>query len=204
MAKKRGRPSKSEDQIDAKQKLLDAAVALIEKEGMEAVTVNNVLEESCLSNGTFYHHFKNIDDLMITIVKELSFDAFPLLTPLEHFPERICELYDHLIDHYLRLGVKFMKRFYTTRNRGLASYMCEEYGRFAPGTAMARCEQEIQAAIAAGILSPETDAHELSADICTIVKGCLFDWAVSDLTIDIRSNLSRIIHKFLDSSLVTV
>ena len=199
MVRKAGRPSKSIEPVDAKKRFLDAAIRLIRQRGIEAVTLNNILNESGLSNGTFYHHFRNIDDLMITIVKDLSFDSLELATPLEQFPDRICELYDHLIDHYLHLGVKFMKRFYTTRNRGLASYMCEEDGRFAPGTAMARCEQEIQTAIAAGVLSLETDAHELSADICTIVKGCLFDWAMSDLTIDVRKNMRRILRRYLSN-----
>ena len=197
MVRKRGRPSKSIDPVDAKKKFLDSAIRLIGERGIEAVTLNNILNESGLSNGTFYHHFQNIDDLMITIVKDLSFDSIELATPLEQFPDRICELYDHLIDHYLCLGIEFMKRFYTTRNQGLASYMYEIDGHFAEGTAMARCEQEIQTAISERILSPGTDAHELSGDICTIVKGCLFDWAMSDLTIDVRENMRRILRRYL-------
>ena len=197
MVRKAGRPSKSIEPVDTKKRILDAAIRLIRQRGIEAVTLNNILNESGLSNGTFYHHFRNIDDLMITIVKDLSFDSLELATPLEQFPDRICELYDHLIDHYLNLGVEFMKRFYTTRNQGLAAYMCETDGHFAEGTAMARCEQEVEAAILAGILKPDTDPHELSADICTIVKGCLFDWAMSDLTIDVRENMRRILRRYL-------
>lgn len=54
MVCKRGRPSKGEKPIDAKRKLLDAAVGLIEQKGIEAVTVNNVPNESGISNGTFF------------------------------------------------------------------------------------------------------------------------------------------------------
>lgn len=202
MVRKAGRPSKTTEPTNAREKLINAAIDLIRAGGVEALTITSVLRESGLSNGTFYHHFRNMDDLMITIVKELSFDSIQLEKPLEKIPDRICELYNHLIDHYLNLGLEFMTRFYTPRNKGLASYMCEENGHFTEGTAMARCEAEICAAIDAGVLKAGIDAHELSSDICTIVKGCLFDWSLSDMMIDIRLMMSRMIHQYMDNLII--
>lgn len=202
MVRKAGRPSKTTEPTNAREKLINAAIDLIRAGGVEALTITSVLRESGLSNGTFYHHFRNMDDLMITIVKELSFDSIQLEKPLEKIPDRICELYNHLIDHYLNLGLEFMTRFYTPRNKGLASYMCEENGHFTEGTAMARCEAEICAAIDAGVLKAGIDAHELSSDICAIVKGCLFDWSLSDMMIDIRLMMSRMIHQYMDNLII--
>ena len=203
MAGKRGRPSKAVEPTDARKRLVDAAIALITQNGIDAFTAANVVETSGLSTGTFYHHFKNMDDLMMTIVKEVAFDLFILQTPIEDFPGRVCELYSHLVEHYSNLGVTFMKRFYNPGNKTLASYMCEENGHFAAGTAMARCEDEARVAIAAGVLKPDTDPHKLSADICSIVKGCLFDWAMSDLKTDIQGTMARILQLYL-SSILTV
>ena len=196
MPRKCGRPPRSAEPMDAKQKLIDAAVALIKREGADAVTVRSVVEESGLSIGTFYHHFKNKDDLLMYFVKETSFESFELETPMEQLPDRICELYFHLIDRYLDLGEDFMKSFYTTGNQALSAYMCEEDGHFADGTVMARCEREICAAISAGILDNKTDAHELSMDICTIVKGCVFEWALNDGKMDIHGTLTRILRQY--------
>lgn len=199
MAGKRGRPPKTIEPTDARKRLIDAAITLITRNGIGAFTVANIVEESRLSIGTFYHHFKNMDDLMITVVKDVAFDSFILETPIEDFAGRICELYSHLVDHYSNLGVIFMKRFYNPGNEALASYMCEENGHFAAGTAMARCEEEARMAIAAGILKQNTDPHELSADICSIVKGCLFDWAMSDLKSDIQGTMARILQHYLST-----
>lgn len=193
MPRRCGRPPKSAEPMDAKQKLIDATVALIKREGADAVTVRSVVEESGLSIGTFYHHFKNKDDLLIYFVKETSFDGFELTTPLEQLPDRICELYFHLIDRYIELGEDFMKSFYTTDNQALSAYMSEEGGRFADGTVMARCEREIETAIAKDILDQKTNAHELSMDVCTIVKGCVFEWALNDGNMDIHTALTRIL-----------
>lgn len=196
MPRKCGRPPKSAEPMDAKQKLIDATVALIKREGADAVTVRSVVEESKLSIGTFYHHFKNKDDLLMYFVKETSFDILDLETPLTQLPDRIAELYFHLIDRYLDLGEDFMKSFYTTGNQALSAYMCEEDGHFAEGTVMARCERELRAAIDEGILDNKIDAHELSMDICTVVKGCVFEWALNDGKMDIHQTLTRILHRY--------
>jgi len=199
MPRKCGRPPKTAEPMDAKQKLIDATIAIIKREGADAVTVRSVVEESGLSIGTFYHHFKNKDDLLMYFVKETSFDSFELETPLALLPDRIAELYFHLINRYLDLGEDFMKSFYTTGNQALSAYMCEENGHFAEGTVMARCEKEICDAISAGILDEKTDAHELSMDICTIVKGCVFEWALNNGEMDIHRTLTRILKRYFDA-----
>ena len=197
MAGKRGRPSKAEEQADTKQQLIDATVALIKKYGADSITVRNVCDESGLSIGTFYHHFQNKDDLLMHFVRETSFDSFDLETPHSDIAGRVCELYMHLINRYLSLGEDFMKSFYTTGNTALSAYMGQTDGQFAEGTVMARCEKELDDAQALGFLKKETDAHTLSMDVCTIVKGCVFEWALDDGNMEIAESLHRIVGNYL-------
>ena len=199
MANKRGRPSKASDPTDAKQKLIDTTVELIKKYGADTITVRSVCEEAGLSIGTFYHHFQNKDDLLMYFVREASFDSFVLETPLEDVAGRICELYMHLIDRYLTLGEEFMKSFYTTGNKALSAYMGQENGCFADGTVMARCERELIDAREQGFLKKDADPHLLSMDICTIVKGCVFEWALDDGRMDIAESLRRIVKAYLEN-----
>jgi len=199
MANKRGRPSKASDPTDAKQKLIDTTVELIKKYGADTITVRSVCEEAGLSIGTFYHHFQNKDDLLMYFVREASFDNFVLETPLEDVAERICELYMHLIHRYLTLGEEFMKSFYTTGNKALSAYMGQENGCFADGTVMARCERELIDARKQGFLKKDADPHLLSMDICTIVKGCVFEWALDDGRMDIAESLRRIVKAYLEN-----
>ena len=199
MANKRGRPSKASEPADAKQKLIDTTVELIKKYGADTLTVRSVCEEAGLSIGTFYHHFQNKDDLLMYFVREASFDSFALETPLEDVAGRICELYMHLIDRYLTLGEEFMKSFYTTGNKALSAYMGQENGCFADGTVMARCERELIDAREQGFLKKDADPHLLSMDICTIVKGCVFEWALDDGRMDIAESLRRIVKAYLEN-----
>ena len=197
MAKKSGRPPKTAEPLDAKQKLIDTTVHLVKKYGADSITVRNVCEEAGLSIGTFYHYFQNKDDLLMHFVREASFDSFVLMTPLSDVAGRVCELYMHLIDRYLALGEEFMKSFYTTGNKALSAYMGTENGQFADGTVMARCERELSAAQEQGYLKKDADAHTLSMDICTIVKGCVFEWALNDGEMDMETTLQRIIERYL-------
>ena len=199
MANKRGRPSKTSDPTDAKQKLIDTTVELIKKYGADTITVRSVCEEADLSIGTFYHHFQNKDDLLMYFVREASFDNFVLETPLADVAGRICELYMHLIDRYLTLGEEFMKSFYTTGNKALSAYMGQKNGCFADGTVMARCERELIDACEQGFLKKDADPHLLSMDICTIVKGCVFEWALDDGRMDIAESLRRIVKAYLET-----
>ena len=199
MADKRGRPPKSAEPKNTKQTLIDTTIALIRKYGADSITVRNVCEEAGLSIGTFYHHFQNKDDLLMYFVRETSFDSFELKTPLSDIAGRVFELYMHLIDRYLELGEEFMKSFYTTGNKALSAYMGQSDGCFAEGTVMARCEKELLAAQEHGLLKKEADAHTMSMDICTIVKGCVFEWALDDGQMDIAEALQRIISAYLNN-----
>ena len=193
---RRGRPKKEEAITDNKQKIIDTTIELIRRHGADAVTVRSVCEAADLSIGTFYHYFANKDDLLMYFVREASFDSFELATPLEDIAGRVAELYMLLIERYQSLGVDFMKQFYTTGNLALSAYMGASPDSFPAGTVMARCEAEVKAARQAGIVVRETDEHQVSADVCTIVKGCVFEWCLGDGQMDIEAALLRILKRY--------
>ena len=93
MAGKAGRPSKKTagTAVDAKQQIIDAAVMLIKRDGADQLTVRKVVEASGLSIGTFYHHFKDKDDLLMDFVKESSFSDTVLTAPISEPAARVCE-----------------------------------------------------------------------------------------------------------------
>ena len=63
---------------------------------------------------------------------------------------------------------------------------------------MARCERELNDAREKGFLKQDADPHLLSMDICTIVKGCVFEWALDDGRMDIAESLRRIVKAYLE------
>lgn len=199
MTRKCGRPPKDASNIDSRQKIIDTTIGLIQSKGADFITVRNVCQAADLSIGTFYHYFRDKDDLMMYFISETSFEDCKLKTDLHNIADRICELYMILIDRYLQLGESFMKSFYSTDNKSLSAYMGEREGSFPEGTVMARSEQEMLAAQDMGIIKEDVDVHEICADICTIVKGCVFEWCLNDAALDIRTTLRRIVRNYLQS-----
>ena len=182
--------------MENKQKIIATAIEIIETQGADSLTVRNICAKSKLSNGTFYHYFKNKDDLLMNFVRDIAFDEFELKTPLEKISDRIAELYMHLLNRYMQLGKNFMRNFYSTNNQALSAYMGT--GTFAPGTVMFRSERELELALKNGILKSEIDTHIVAADICTIIKGCVFEWCLND-SMNFEETIRRILKIYFES-----
>ena len=197
--KKTGRPGKNDASRECRDAILKATVALIDDIGADAVTVRKVIEKADVSTGTFYHYFSDKNDLMMSFVREESFDDFALKTPPKDVAGRQVELYMHLIRRYQALGKDFMKQFYTTDNHALSAYLDEEDGRFSEGTVMARSEKELEICTQQGHLPATADLHLLAMDVCTIVKGCVFEWCLTRDRIDIQETLQRILRLYFAS-----
>ena len=130
-------------------------------------------------------------------VRGLSFETVELTVPTSDIAGRIAELYMLLIRQYMSLGIAFMRSFYTSGNQALRTYMGEIDRKFAAGTVMARCEQEFVKAQAEGCITQNTDIHQMSADICTIVKGCIFEWCLSEGKMDIEAAVQRMLKAYM-------
>ena len=195
--KKCGRPPKKDNPEENKEKIISAAIALIEEQGADCITVRRVCEKADIATGTFYYHFRNKDDLMMHFVRGLSFETVELTAPTSDIAGRIAELYMLLIRQYMSLGIAFMRSFYTSGNQALRTYMGEIDRKFAAGTVMARCEQEFDKAQAEGCITQNTDIHQMSADICTIVKGCIFEWCLSEGKMDIEAAVQRMLKAYM-------
>lgn len=196
MPKKCGRPAKDASKQDSKQKIIDATIRLIKKSGADSVTVRNVCTEADSSIGTFYHYFRDKDDLLMYFIQEIPFKECELKKDLSHPAYRIIELYMKLVNRYMDLGLDFMKSFYSTTNTSLSSYMSEVDGKFLDGTVMARCEEELLQAKEMGYIKKDADIHTMSVDICTIIKGCIFEWCLTDGKSNIKKSIDRIINAY--------
>lgn len=198
MKRKIGRPKKSEQTRDNKQAIIDATIDIIRSDSASSVTVRNVCAHASVSIGTFYHYFSDKDDLLMYFVKDSIFPDQELKTSPVDPAGRIVELYHALIDTYMELGEDFMKSFYTTDNVALSAFLGQHEGRFPEGSIMERSELELKIAKEHGLFPHIKDIHQAAADVCTIVKGSVFEWCLSNAGIDLKVTLDRIIRQYLD------
>lgn len=189
------------NRIENKSKILEATVQLLKEKGVENVTVRNVCAKAGIAVGTFYYYFQNKDDLMFYFVSEGFYDV-NLRSSESNITGRIIELYMTLINHYLELGLPFVKSFYSNNNLTLSAYMTETDGKFMPNSIMAKSEDEMEKAYKLGLILEGTDLHIVCRDLCTIVKGSVFEWCLCNGSMDIETVVSRIITRYLDGYLV--
>ncbi len=72
------RRTKEEAEI-TRQQLLDTALRMFGEKGYEATRLADIAAESGVTRGAIYWHFKNKDDLVISMIKEKSEDIYQIV-----------------------------------------------------------------------------------------------------------------------------
>lgn len=62
--------AKAEEGNKRKQRIVDAAVSLMQECPMEEVTVRRIAARAGLTTGAIYHHYKNKDDLFFDVIRQ--------------------------------------------------------------------------------------------------------------------------------------
>ena len=55
--------------METKARIFAAAKNILQKDGYEALSIKNICDEAGVSNGSFYHHFKTKDDLLVLLYR---------------------------------------------------------------------------------------------------------------------------------------
>lgn len=199
MANHLGRPRKTAPPLRAKEKIIAATIEAISDVGTDAITVRNICAKAGISIGTFYHHFKNKDDLLMYFLKVSDYSSIMATTDTQPIAQRITTLYCALMQRCQTGGLHFMKQFFSASNQSLSAYLCEVNGHFLPDTIMAYCEEILTHAQSNGEISSTADVHIMCRDICSITKGCMLEWCLSERTIDMQATFQRIISNYISA-----
>jgi AcrR family transcriptional regulator len=62
--------------------LRDSLIALILEKGYDAVTIQDITDRANLGRATFYLHFKDKDDLLVSMMEEIQQDVMERTSPL--------------------------------------------------------------------------------------------------------------------------
>jgi AcrR family transcriptional regulator len=83
-------------------RLMDAAVAAFAERGLEAASVNAIAEAAGVANGTFYHHFRDKDEIVgavaFGIAGELARRIDASMQHVDDAAERVCSGTRHIVE----------------------------------------------------------------------------------------------------------
>ena len=162
----------------SKRAILDAAYKLILEKGFERTSVKDIVRESGLSIGSFYHHFKSKDDMLNEAF--LKFD--------EQLTDEAIARYDGLDPLDAIKAVLLAQTAYTeSMGPGLMSeyyralLQNENRGAVSPNRAYyLTVEAYVQKAQVLGLLDESRSSAAITDFLIQGVRGTLVDWCLHD------------------------
>ena len=181
-----------------KQKIFDAALTLIQEKGYEYVTVNNVCQTAHVSVGSFYHHFGNKDELLsyyfVAGYERYKNESQPPDT--DDYIEQILYVFGLYVRFCLDQDIRFLKNFYTPANRSLYIAV-DQVNDDTHLPILAKVYSVLEKARKNNQLPQEINTQGLAEDLCTLEKGCIFEYALSDGRYPLWERSQEILRTFL-------
>lgn len=180
--------------------LYDAACTLMQDYGYDYLTVQNICKLAGVTTGAFYHHFHSKDDILCLFLNK-GYEAFIENRnvclpedPLARLTE-LCVLY---AAHNESNGVEFVSNYYSTKNKSLNTIGLSPEDMYVSSNYRARYDS-LMAAREAGQIPADTDCVSLNEDICSLTKGIIFDWCLSNGGFDLTSRIRRMVDRFMST-----
>lgn len=77
---------KEEEHTEKRNAILDAAQRLLYTKGYERMTIQDILDDLCISKGAFYHYFDSKQAVLEALVERMGEEVVQLLLPIVHDP----------------------------------------------------------------------------------------------------------------------
>lgn len=179
-----------------------AAVEIMKKHGYEYLSVKNVCQAAGISNGAFFYHFQTKEKLLSYYLNErfsvyresVGFKA----DELPHF-ERLLAYYKCYADYAKESGVEFISSYYVAKNKALNTRRSSEASSNSSEVVRSFTVPCMMEAWRGGLLRPELDPVDCVDNCCTILKGIILDWALSDGRLDMRQLIDDILGSYLET-----
>ncbi len=185
---------------ETKERIFQAAKAILQRSGYENLSIKNICEEAGVSNGSFYHHFKTKDDLLSYYIEEqpsINPELLDIPTDKETARDTIVKVYLNYAAYCRKLGVDFVAGYYTPKNQALNPDIRTE--RPYP---IVTVQQYLEKAISAGAIQLSLSIAEVVTDIRMLVIGNVFEWALREGNVEFEENIRRSISHYLDGVLM--
>lgn len=168
------------------------AVKILKEEGYDEVTVRRICKESNTSNGSFYHFFKNKDELLAhyyTMSAEEFMERQEENMKNANLYHQMLICYKWYIRYTSQFGLDFCINFFNSNNRAIDPlYMYNAFYEISK-----KCLHEKSDEICEGY-----DADDIAKELCILAKGIIFDWSTSRGSYDIEKVADQMFTVYLN------
>lgn len=182
-----------------REKLLKAAIDLVNRSGMEALTVRNICDEAGLSTGSFYNLFSGKDELIAFYLKH-SFESYKLTAEEKAAGYNVVEKCLLVYRFYVRCcrdaGLEFVSGLYSATNSPFFDFKHrdseDEIVIDLIGQYLAQGKEE-------GVIKEDVDIEEAELRVAAIVTGMQFYWCVFKGGVDVSYQTDDLLRTYLNT-----
>lgn len=182
-----------------REKLLKAAIKLVNRDGMKQLTVRNICDEAGLSTGSFYNLFSGKEDLISYYLK-YAFVPYREKALVESEPynpiERILIIYRAYVVYCKDMGLEFVSGLYASNHNPFFDFLHRDSD---DDFIIATVRSYIDEAKKQGLIRKEVDTDESLLRIAAASTGLLFYWCVFNGKIDLEYEVDVAIATYLRS-----
>lgn len=175
--------------------LLDAAERLFSEQGVSHTSLHDIALAAGLTRGAIYWHFENKGELLkamwervVLPIRETLCTPAPTNPALleEAIQRKMCWLSEHIQDDpriFSLMNILMMRcEFFTEETRSVRQFFLDERE-----IAFRHLQDDLEAAVATGLLAPGTDTRLAAVGLFGLVDGICFHWLVNPEAFCIRS-----------------
>lgn len=182
-----------------REKLLKAAIKLVNRDGMKQLTVRNICDEAGLSTGSFYNLFSGKEDLISYYLK-YAFVPYREKALVESEPynpiERILIIYRAYVVYCKDMGLEFVSGLYASNHNPFFDFLHRDSD---DDFIITTVRSYIDEAKKQGLIRKEVDTDESLLRIAAASTGLLFYWCVFNGKIDLEYEVDAAIATYLRS-----
>ncbi len=172
---------RQEQALETRNRIYDAAVALMERKGFDNITVAEISRAAGVSVGAFYHHFESKNDILAEIFfRADEYFSTQVAPNLGEKPtsELILEYFDHYARFNIASGVEMVQQLFNPR---IKFFIKEDRPMLTILQDLIRKGQK------RGEIRADMSAEEIVWFLFVMARGVVFDWALRDGGYDLRA-----------------
>jgi AcrR family transcriptional regulator len=184
--------------VRTRQRLLEAALAMVSEKGVEATTIERITERADVGKGTFYRHFASKDEVVVALVDKAVDHLVDLLAKPRQSPQNLEQALEHLLQVHARFLIESTDEFALLfQGRMLAALKKES--AVAPPEPFERYLEAIERHVAPHLCQPVSvlKVRRLSCALAEFVLGLFSFSTIGAGGQDVEANLAPLRRAFV-------
>lgn len=171
--------------IKTRKKIYDVSIELMDKNGFDATTIEEISKKAGVSVGAFYHYFKSKNDIFFEIYKKhdeyFENEVVQHLTQENSF-DQIITFFKYYAMYNKNDGLEFVRQLYNSQNKFFI-----DHGRYM----YVLLEKIIANGQEKNEIIKDLTAENISDYLFIMARGIVYDWCLHEASYDLVEMMEK-------------